>query len=122
MPLDIEEIKELDIAAVRTQTMGGVDWDGLFEALTALGFGEDEKGFSVGDVHLMTRQFATVEYPSDGYPISRQRVYRWVTDLYKKNQAIRFTHPNAKDHRFVFSEEKLDSSNKQLEDYLYQGE
>lgn len=122
MPVELSELSDLKLAEVRSTTVGGVDWDGLFDALCELGFGENGTGFSAKDVHLITRQFATVEYDPKGYPISRQRVYKWVMEKYKLRQAIRFAHANAADHRFAFQKQKLDPTDPALKDFVYQGE
>lgn len=122
MPLKLKELEGLEIAEIREQRAGGVDWDGLFDSLCELGLGNDNSGFSVSDVHLMTRQFGTVEFPKDGYPISRQRVYRKMMDWFKELKALRFMHSNAKDYRFAFQSEKLDPEDKRVVDYIYHGE
>lgn len=109
MPLELKDLKDMKIAPLKKHKTGGVDWEGLFEALCTLGMGPDGTGFSVVDVHLMTREFATVEYPSDGYPISRQRTGRKMKeDWYENWYAIRFTHPNAKGIRYAFQLDQID--------------
>ena len=122
MPLELKELEDLKIAEIREQRQGGVDWDGLFDSLCELGLGSDNSGFSVSDVHLMTRQFATVEFTKDGFPISRQRVYRKMMDWYKEFKALRFMHSNAKDYRFAFQAEKLDVEDERVSEYLYHGD
>ncbi|MCK5617614.1 hypothetical protein KAR91_87930 [Candidatus Pacearchaeota archaeon] len=122
MPLKLNEIKDLKIAELREQRAGGVDWDGLFDSLCELGFGSDNSGFSVSDAHLMTRQFATVEYPKDGYPISRQRVYRKMMDWWKALHALRFMHSNAKDYRFAFQADRLDPEDERISEFIYHGD
>ena len=113
---------ETQIAPVTVKVVGDVDWEGLFDALVELGFGEDKQGFSITDVHKLSRSYAKVDFPKDGYPISRQRVYKWVMEKYQTLYAVRFNHSNAKDFRFAFQKEKLDSSDPRLEGYIYKGE
>lgn len=118
MPIELGDLETTEVAPITKREIGEVDWDGLWDALCELGFGEDRKGFSVNDVLKLTRNFAMVEYKPDGYPISRQRVYKWVMEKFDTYHAVRFRHRNAKDFRFAFQKEKLDKSDPRLKDYI----